>query len=478
LKLTIKKIALASLLVITVIAGLLVTAIPTFAANPSSISLESKSVGNGATFTINLTASSSVAVAGGQATVSFNATMFTCNSATYNTATPYFGSGEYNVTPSIDNGLGKVSFTSTTGGPTTVTGTGVWATLSFTAKAAANNSFQTLSFNTSVSFLANNVPAALPTDLVNGIITVGQPPAADLTVSNVGATIVHTGTSASTDPTTYTVHFQVNNTGNLDAGASTAWVVVDGGAAITVATPAITQGNNSGTLTSATITLTGTYDTIVVTADATNVIPESNETNNTANLMVSFSYPVPGQTTDVNGTFQKTLSFTQPASVDFGANMQLGDNSITQTINVKSNEYWTLQVLGTAPVVSPASATGPDAGKLTKFTTATTTYDPYIKLHNQLHVITANGYTTPFPTASGNITPANNDVPLTGAAQVLATGIPEGQQTDTAANGYARLGETRTLYFSQLLLASDAHLASSGDVYHNQVVFQIASVGF
>ena len=78
MKFSIKKSILGVVLAATIVAATIVAAIPAFAAN-TSLTLQSKSVANGATFDVTLTASSDVATAGGQAYITFDPSKFTCN---------------------------------------------------------------------------------------------------------------------------------------------------------------------------------------------------------------------------------------------------------------------------------------------------------------------------------------------------------------------------------------------------------------
>lgn len=387
--------------------------------------------------------------------------------------TSAYGTG-YNNTPTVDNVNGAITglaqgLLGGTGGPT---GTGTLVTITFSALAAGNNSTTSI---TMVNYGLADVNAHPLNPTINSEnLTIGTPPLPDLTVSNVAVNVVHSGTVQATDPTTYNVSFQVNNIGTLAAGASTAYVTVNGGSPISVATAAIAAGANSGTLTTSTIIYDGASDSIVVTADATNVVIESNESNNTASTSFYFSYPVAGQKTDVYGDIVGTLSFTQPASINMGNSLAIGPNSQTSSVNVISNQTWTLTAQGLAPTVSGDANANADAGKMTKLTG--TTYNAYIKLSNQLQVGTSNGYLTPFQTGPSTfVTPSNAVLALTGTAQTLAVGIPQGQQT--ASNGLSSLGETRTLSFGQTVLASDPALVN-GSEYDITVNFQISATAW
>ena len=481
MKFTFARKAIVGLATLGILAGALVAVSPVgVAAAGNNINVVAPAgITNGQTFNVDININTDQQIAGAQATITWDATKFTYNSATGNTVfhmlgTPFFGAGQFNS--GITTTASSISLTSTTGGPSTVTGSGTWATLSFTATAAANNSIQAFAVTPTVSFVANSVPAALPTTLNGASVIIGTPPTADLTVSNVAVNFdgAH-GTNITSDPAQYTVTFRVNNGGTLAAPASTATVVVDG-VSQNVAVGAVGTGTFV-TATSATVTLTGTFDNIVITADAPNAITESNETNNSASVQASWQYPVPGQKTDVSGGIIGTISFTQPAAVSLnttgpgGSGMNIGPNSVAGTLNVKSNQSWLISVQGTAPVTTTGAQADIDAGRMTKLTG--TTYNAYIKLHQQLHVITAGGYLTPFQVGPTTfVTPTNANITLTGTAQPLAFGIPEGQVTDFT--NWVTLGEDRTLTFAQQVLASDPSLAA-GSIYDIVVNFTVVA---
>jgi hypothetical protein len=458
---------MTGLLVISVLAALVVAS-TAGAANPSSLTLESKSVANGSTFTVTLTAATTPPTAGGQAYITFDQTKLTCNSATYNTATPYFGPDEYNVSVTIANGkinnsTGNINgITSTTGGPTTVTGSGLWVTLNFTAKSAGDNSVATIHLVSPTSYLANSVPDPMPTDLVDGVITIGTPPLPDLTVSNVVATGVPGNL------TQYNIAFRVNNIGGANATASSASIVVDGGAPIVIAVPAINAGAFASVGTAAPITLTPTCDNFVITADSAHAIAEGNEFNNTATG--SYCYvPASGATTDVNGDIVGTLTFTQPGAAEFG-HMALGPNRVTKSMNLLTNQSWTVNVHGNAPNTPPD--TGID-GRMTKWSSSPApagTYYPYVKLHDAMYVRATLGYLGA-PVDPSMTPPSNQEVHLTGADQLLANGIPEGQNPDGTS------GETRDVAFDQTIIGSDAALAG-GFSYHIVVSFTAATTAW
>ena len=453
MKFSLKKTILAGVVTASLLAASLVAAIPAFAANPSSLTLQSEAVANGATFTVTLSASTTAAAAGGQAYVTFDPAKFTIVSAAYNHTTPYFGAGEYDVAGTINNTTGAVNaLTSTNGGNPNpaVTGTGTWVTLTFTAKAAANNSVNTISLTSGTSFLANSAAQAMPTDLVNGTITVGTPPLPDLTVSNVSTTLVSGGTNQTSDPAKYTVTFKVNNIGNLDVTtAFNTSLVINGTATQNFTTTTLAQGN-SETFTSTPITLTGNNDNFVITADTVNTVVESNESNNTANSFFNYVY-ASNNPTNVNGTLSATsLKFTQPSDVNFGS-LVVGDNNKYPTMNVLTNQAWTITI---------KDPTG-DNGFMTKYDG--TNYYATVHLANALQLLASGGYLTAPAANAATVTLSNAD-------QQLANGIPAGQATDGTS------GETRTVNFYQKVVGSDAALSSTYS-YHSVVSFT-CSTGF
>jgi len=168
--------------------------------------------------------------------------------------------------------------------------------------------------------------------------------------------------------------------------------------------------------------------------------------------------------TGVNGFLGGSLSFTQPGTVNFGA-MALGVNDITTSMNIVSNDPWTVSVAGTAP-----NSDGSVDGYMTKYSllpAPTGTYIPTVKLQNPLNIVSSGGYLTP-PSDPTETAPSNQNVTLTGTPQILATGIPQGQ----GPNG----GETRTVDFIQTIMGNDPALAS-GYSYHIVVSFT-ATAGY
>ena len=474
-----KKALIGSVIAASLVAGMLVAATTSVAAACTETMLftpASQTVTNGAsTITVTLEANTDAATRGWGTDIHFDATKLQETNIAYGTTfyTSAYGT-RYDNTATVNNTTGVISglaqgMLGGTGGPT---GTGTLVTVTFSALAAGNNSTTSITMVNPGLSDVNAQPLNPTTNTEN--LTIVTPPLPALPVSNVTVNVVHTGTVQATDPTTFNVSFQVNNIGTLAAGASTAYVTVNSGSPIPVATAAIAAGANSGILTSSTITYDGASDAIVVTADATNVVIESNESNNTASTSYYFSYPLAGQQTDVYGDIVGSLSFTQPATINLGSSLAIGPNTVNSTVNVISNQTWTITAQGLAQTVAGDANANVDAGKMTKKTG--TTYNPYIKLQAQLAVGTNGGYLTPFQTGpSSYATPSNTSLNLTGTQQVLAIGIPQGQIT--SSNGLSSLGETRNLIFQQYVLASDPALASPA-YYDIPVNFQATATAW
>ena len=273
---------------------------------------------NGASFDVNLAVNTSVAVRGWQANLSFDAAKLTLNSISEGTflsdyATANGGGTVSGGIATINNTAGTAAIPgfaisgAGTGGPT---GAGTLAVLHFTAKADVNNM---ANIGITSIVLSDTVAATISgVAMTGGTAAIGTLPLADLTVSNV----VASGVTGALN--TYNVSFQVNNVGNANAGASSASIVVEGGTPIVISVPAINAGANTTVTTTAPISISGSNDTFIITADSAVAIVESNESNNTANGSYSYVAPLSGNTTDINGDIVGNLSFTQPTAIDFG----------------------------------------------------------------------------------------------------------------------------------------------------------------
>ncbi|MFJ5113678.1 CARDB domain-containing protein [Streptomyces sp. NPDC088551] len=116
---------------------------------------------------------------------------------------------------------------------------------------------------------ANNSFTAA-TDLV-----VGQSPGPDLQVLGIESSPANPAVGA---PVSFTV--AVKNRGTTASGATTVTRVVVGGTTLNTNTPSIAAGATANVSVNGTWTATNGGATIVATADATNVVTETNETNN------------------------------------------------------------------------------------------------------------------------------------------------------------------------------------------------------
>jgi hypothetical protein len=429
-----------------------------------NISAQSQSIVNGATFNETLSIDTNTPLTGWGTstgyTVTFDASKLTANSVTAGTFFSDYASahGGTIYTPpaaiNIDNTNGRIFMPGwgILGGTGAPTGIGTLAVINFTAQAAANNSSTLISPTSSITVSDTEGYLIEPIITTNGTLTVGAN-GPDLTVSNI-STI---GTEGN-----YTVTFQVNNTGNVDAPASFATITGDvAGSPITLPVGAILHGQ-SVPISSGSISLSGQSDDFTVTVDSGNTVSEINEGNNTGTGSYSYVAPLPGQTTDVNGDIQLTLAFTQPTAINFG-HMALGNNHQEGPLNVKTNGAWQVNV----------SSDIAD-GKMTKYgPTATPVYTTSVKLHNSLRIATAGGYLTP---QAEQTNPANvTEVVLSSNPLLLCNGVTDGQVTD--GDGVTNLGESRTINYNQTLVAADASLAS-GYVYHIVVSFVASNTGY
>lgn len=391
-----------------------------------SITPSFQSVANGTTFNVSLAIDTSTASRGWQANVDFDATKLSANSVTEGTflsayATANGGGTVSGGAATIDNVGGHVVIPgyaitgAGTGGPT---GTGTLCTISFTAKPAVNSA---ASITPSAVVVADVNGTAIPgVTLAGGTVAIGTLPLPDLVVSAAS-------TTAEANPAMYTVTYTITNNG-ADAGASTTSISIDGGTPITVACPALATGA-SDTQTTAAQTLSGTADSILITADSAFAVGESNESNNTRTTSYSYAPAQPGDV-PVSGTTQTVLNFVLPDAVSWDP-LNIGDNSADRTMKVTSNTDWQVTVLGT------------NNGYMTKYNG--TIYDPAVKLHDALLLM------------------SENTVTLTDSSQVLADGTPAGQPLDNS-------GDARSVAFHQQVYYVDTALPS-GSYYYVVVTF-------
>ena len=411
-----------------------VTASHTLAATfaPVSVYIDPPSQGadNGAPFTVNLAINTNPQSRGWQANIDFDAdkmqyTGITEGGFLKDYALANSGGTQPVPGPSIDNVNGHVTnigYFITGAGTAGPSGTGTLCTLSFTAKTGVDSwasitpSGVVVSDNTGVTIAGTSVSG--------GAVAIGNIPMPDLVVSAASA--------AKAGDNTYTVTYTVTNQGNLAAGACSTSIVVDGGAPIVIACPALAAAA-SDTQTTAAQTFTGPTDTIVVTADSANAVAEKSEANNSRQIV----YALAGDTGDVivNGNILAKLDLTVPSDI-LNWVLEQGANSTSGTANVKCNTPWQLQV---------NDQNANTSGHMTKWNGA---YDISGKLANPLHV------------------GSEIDVALSGSNQVIADGIVADQSGDA--------GQDLTVTYSQQVLYSDPVL-TGGYTYHIVVTFTASS---
>jgi hypothetical protein len=205
-----------------------------------SVTPASQAVANGASFTVDLAIDTDTASRGWQMNVNFDASKMSCTGITEGSFLKTWAlanGGSTMAIPglSIDNVNGHVTSVGysimggSAGGPT---GTGTLCTLSFTAKTSIDN-FASIAPTAVVisDVLGTTLPAPV---LTGGVVAIGNVPMPDLVVSAASA--------AKVSDTTYTVTYTITNQGNAAAGACTTSIVIDSGAPITVACPALAAG--------------------------------------------------------------------------------------------------------------------------------------------------------------------------------------------------------------------------------------------
>lgn len=392
-----------------------------------SVTPASQAVANGATFTIDMNIDTDTASRGWQMNVAFDAAKLTANSVTEGSFLSDYASANGGGTipagaATIDNVAGTITipgYAITGAGTDGPTGTGTLCTISFTAKTGIDD-FASIAPTGVV--IADVTGTAIPGPVaMGGTVAIGNVPMPDLIVSAASA--------ARVDDTTYTITYTITNQGNAAAGACTTSIVIDGGAPITVACPALDAGA-SDTQTTAAQTVTDGSDTIVIAADSAGVVAESNEGNNTRTI----TYATVGGDGDtpINGNIQAKLLLTVPAGID-PWNLVQGNNDITGSANVKCNTDWQLQVR------DQDAATG---GHMTKWLLGV--YDSGTKLTAPLNV------------------GCSASVDLSGTPQTIVTGTPAGQSGDD--------GQNLIINFHQPVFFADPVL-TGGYSYHIVVTF-------
>lgn len=260
------------------------------------------------------------------------------------------GANVFSTPGAIDNTLGTLSTSgdSYLGGTGGANGTARLATLHF--RAVANGQPQ-IAFTTNSRQVdpVGNLTTALGTTTLN----IGPVPMADLVVQNPNTASTTTPPGAA-----FNVTFVVANTGTQGGGAtapaSVASVAVSNAtpATLTVNVAALAPGANSGTLTAGPFTLAAgqTLSNVTITADSTNVVIESNKTNNTASSAYSFAAYNSTGNTPINASLAGVLVLTAPPAVSnfvLTAGQSNTWNTANDRLNVRSNlSSWQVNVSG------------------------------------------------------------------------------------------------------------------------------------
>ena len=396
------------------------------------ISPGSQAVANGASFTLDLAIDTDTASRGWQANVNFEAAKMSCTGVTEGNflldyAVANGGGTVSGGAATIDNTAGVVTIPgyaitgAGSGGPN---GTGTLCTLSFTAKAAVDAFASVTPSDVRVKDVVGvNIDNPV---VMGGTVAIGDVPMPDLVVSALSATKDGDGT--------YTIAYTIKNQGNDDADACSTTIVVDGGAPVVVACPALAAGA-SDTHTLVAQPFTAPTDTILVTADSADAVSEGSELNNAMEIVYALASD--GGDVIINGNILAKLDLTVPADI-LAWVLEQGPNSKSGAANVKCNTPWQLQVN------DQDSNTN---GHMTKW--KADAYDTSVKLANVLNV------------------GCESTVELSGSNQVIADGVVADQVADA--------GQDLTITFGQQVLYSDPVL-TDGNSYHIVVTFTASSV--
>ena len=164
-------------------------------------------------------------------------------------------------------------------------------------------------------------------------LVVGQAPGPDLQITGITTNPPNPAVGASV---TFTV--AVNNRGTTATGATTVTRVAVGGTTLNTNTPSIAAGATINVAISGSWTATSGGATITATADATNAVTETNETNNTRtqSIVVGRGAAVPYTSYEAeSGTYQGTLLTADPLRT-FGHTNFATESSGRQSVRLDS----------------------------------------------------------------------------------------------------------------------------------------------
>jgi len=280
----------------------------------------------------------------------------------------------------------------------------------------------------------------------------------DLVVSAISTSPTSSSSSPSTTPT-YTISYTITNNGPAAAVASNTAIVINGGTPINIACGALASGASLN-FTSAAQTVTGTHDSIVVTADSGHGIQEWNENNNSAIDDYYYTSPnVISGNQDITGTLNTVFSFTAPAAVNqwtYTGNTgsasaaffpgQNNINAVPNTMVVNSNQSWAV------------TASGENGGYLSKWNSGYAS--PIVSLGHQL-----------FVASSSNQGSVVYSLYFNNSAQTLATGNTTGLNS---SSGYSR---TIPVNYIQNVTYNDAALASPY-IYHMTATYTCTTTAY
>jgi hypothetical protein len=301
-----------------------------------SISPASQSVNDGDTFTIDVNIDNPSTASGSwQTDVDFDASKLTAVSVTEGSYLSGVGATTFGA-GAIDNTGGHITnIYSALQGTGSKTGSGTLCTVNFTAKAGASGSTDISLANITVGDI-QDPPAAIPgVTATSGTVNITGPvPSPDLIIQDSSAAAV----AGQADQ--YTISYTIKNNGSADAAASTTSISIDGVSFI-INCPALAAGATDSQTTVAQ-TISGSSDSIVITADSANAVTEGDETNNTASFIYALVSP---NDVIVDGTIASVFTFTPPTAVSWNP-LTPGDpiNSALRNMNVTANQSWQITV--------------------------------------------------------------------------------------------------------------------------------------
>jgi hypothetical protein len=260
-------------------------------------------------------------------------------------------------------------------------------------------------------------------------VYVGQPvPAPDLEVTAKAESWVDQGTKQ------YQIDYTVTNTGTEPTVQSNTSIAVDGTVITVEACPALNPGESYATTCLVTPIMTGSSDDILITADVYNQVTEGNENNN--ERLNTFSFISDSDGTIIDAGLGALLELDPPDDV-LQWTLQLGDNEVSGTLNVKSNTSWECKV---------SDQDGTTVGHMTDWNGAT------------------------YGTAQlGNAHVVECDAEATSVTLPTEGKICDGVVADQNGND----GEDFTIDFNQVVEYADP-LLPSGHTYHIVVTFTAA----